>query len=88
MGDLPNQQRPLNWEFLRPALNSKTVMVGLRIVLGYADFIEVIPEEPLNTLLEGYDLALCPLDLSEWPIKRVHEARSHHEFMSMNCADG
>ena len=79
VGDLPDQERPFYWELLRPTLDSKTMMVGLRIVLGYADFIEVIPEEALNTFLEGYDLALCPLDLSEWPTETMHGVYSHHE---------
>lgn len=76
---LPDQHRPTDWEFLRPTLDSKTVIIGLRVVLGYFDFIEVLPEEPLNVLLETYDLAVCPLDLTSWPIQTMHEVFSDHE---------
>lgn len=76
--DLPDHHRPIDWEFLRPTLDSKRVIASLRLMLGFADFIEVVPEEPLNALLESYDLAVCPLDLGSWPIQRMHDACARH----------
>lgn len=67
VSNLPDAKGPIDWELFRPGKNSKAVMVGLSVVLGYADFVEVIPEEPLKTTLESYDLAVSPIDSLTWP---------------------
>jgi len=85
--DLSDQQRPINWEVLRAALHSETEIGGLRIVLGYADFVEVVPEEPLNALLESCDLVPCPLDSSPWPIARMHDEYSGRGHSQWTLAD-
>ena len=76
VGNFANQQRPIDGEVFRPTLDSQTVMVGLRVVLGYADFVEVVPEEPLKAFLKSYDLAVGPLDPLTWPEEWMHDVQS------------
>lgn len=64
VGDLSNQQRPVNWEFLWPARDTEAVVLGLRVVLGYADLVEILPEELLKPLPQSHDLATRPVDSS------------------------
>lgn len=72
VGNFANHSSPDWWQRFRPSLDSEDVMVGLRIILGYADFIEVVPKECFNLVLQSYDLESCPADLLSWPIKRMH----------------
>ena len=53
-------------------LNSEIVVSGISVELGNNSTAGVLFEEPLKGILQGYELALCPLDLSSWPIELMH----------------
>lgn len=73
MGNLADQNTPLIGKGGRAALNAKAIVACLLIELGYGYTIGVSFEEPLKGYLQGYDLAVCPIDLRSWPIERMHE---------------
>jgi hypothetical protein len=79
MGNLPNEYAPLIRETGRPTLNAETITSSFSIELGNDNTVGIVFEQPLKGCLQGYDLALCPLDLNSWPIQRVHVLYSNHE---------
>ena len=78
MGNLSNYYHPLIGK-CGTIINSDVLTAGFSIELGQDDGVAIYFEEPLSNLLEGYELAICPLDLSSWPIKWMHPISSIDE---------
>ena len=74
VGDLSDNNAPLIGKGGRPTLNVERIVASLSIELGHNDTVGVSIEEPLNLILQSYDLSFRPLDLSAWPIEWMHGA--------------
>ena len=72
MCNLPNEHTPIVGEGGWGTLNPNIIMSSLFIEFGYDNTIGVFFEELLKSRVQGYELALCPLDFSSWPIERMH----------------
>jgi len=72
VGDFTDYNAPLFGEFGRTPLYSNGIVTSLFVEFGSDNDIGVLSEEPFGILLQGYELGLCPLDLSSWPIQRMH----------------
>ena len=73
VGNFADAQTPLTRKRRRLALDAQAVAACVCIELGEDDTIGVSFEEPLKSSVQGFDLALCPLDPSSWPIEIRHE---------------
>ncbi|MCH8296548.1 MAG: hypothetical protein IH873_00640 [Chloroflexi bacterium] len=78
VGNFANDDSPIIWKDERAIVNAQIVMSGLAIEIGY-DTIGIALEPPLQSVVQSYDLALCPLDLGSWPIQGMHEFNYNHE---------
>jgi hypothetical protein len=76
MGNFPNQDTPFIEKCGRPAVNADSVVAYFLIELGFADTIGISFKTPLQGLVQSFDLALRPLDLSKWPIEWMHDQDS------------
>ena len=77
--NLPDYDAPLIGQRGRPAPGAHIVVASFSVELGFEDIIGISFKEPLDGIVQGYYLALCPLDLDSWPIQTMHEVYSYHE---------
>jgi hypothetical protein len=74
--NFPNQHAPVNRGVERAILNAKIVVTALSVELGYDNTIGMFCEESLRSILQGYELAMCPHDLGARPIQIVHSGQT------------
>ncbi len=53
-------------------LNTDILVSSFSIELGQDNTVGIFFKEPMKSSLQGYELALCPLDLSSWPVEWLH----------------
>ncbi len=70
MNNLPNHHAPLSRKN-GCIFDLYTIASSISLKLG-SDSIDIMFEEPLKSLIQGYELALCPLNLNSWPDKSMH----------------
>jgi hypothetical protein len=69
-------------------LQPKDVVSGIRRVYFAQDRVGLARKVGFESPCELVEMFLRPLTLELWSIERRHGVYSHHELMSMNCADG
>ncbi len=74
--NLPNENPIFIRECWGGILNSDIVASSLSVKLSHDNTVGISFEEPLKSIIQGYELAICPLDLSSWPIEWVHSISS------------
>ena len=72
MSNFSDDYTPFNREGRRTIFNAEIIATCLSVELGWDNTIGIAFKEPLQSCLQGYELALCPLDLSCWPIEWMH----------------